>query len=356
MPSAVDEYLISNFPLFKAILDAGRPFIVNDVRTTGLLDEALRQLCMRLQTISFINIPVIKNNKPVGLLSIVQSKPRKWTDSEVQLTIQTAERTWAAIERANAEEALRKREEKYRTLFESINEGFCIMELVYDEKGNVQDLIFREQNPSFYKHTGLGDVRGHSLKKVLPHYEKYWIDMYRQVAETGESIHTENYAQDIDRWYKVEFLRVGNPESKLVATIFEDVTERKNAEQQQAFLSEISKDLVELQNINETIELLGEKIAKYFKASWCTFTELTDSQETCITNSGWSAPGFASLKGSYKVRDFLTVEQIRKNNAGELTIVNDIQNYPGINPETYAALNIQSFIGVPFTRNNKLDS
>ena len=116
-PSLAGVYPIGGFVLFKDVLNTGIPSIIDDVHTTDILDEELKQLCIQLQNISFINVPVIKNGKPVGLLSLVQSKPRKWTDAEVQLTIETAERTWAAVEKAKAQEALRESEEKYRMLF-----------------------------------------------------------------------------------------------------------------------------------------------------------------------------------------------------------------------------------------------
>ncbi len=112
LPSVAGVHSIGNFALYKAVLNAGRPFVVDDVRTSNLLDEDLKEVCQQFQYGSFINVPVIKNGKSVGLFSLVESKPRKWTDLELQLTVETAERTWAAVERATAEQALRKSEEQ----------------------------------------------------------------------------------------------------------------------------------------------------------------------------------------------------------------------------------------------------
>ena len=111
-PSLAGEYSISSFALLKAVLNIGIPLIIDDVHTTDILDEDLKQLCIQYQNIAIVIVPVIKNGKHVGLFVLVQSKPRKWTESEVQLTIETAERIWAAVERAKAEEALRKSEEQ----------------------------------------------------------------------------------------------------------------------------------------------------------------------------------------------------------------------------------------------------
>ncbi|MEB3355887.1 MAG: PAS domain S-box protein [Synechococcales bacterium] len=112
LPSVAGVYPLSSFAILQAVIEAGHPFVVRDVRTTDTVDEDLRQICLQLQVISYINVPVIKHGKPVGTLCLVQSTPRDWTDLEVELAIETADRTWAAVERARAEAALRESEER----------------------------------------------------------------------------------------------------------------------------------------------------------------------------------------------------------------------------------------------------
>lgn len=117
LPSIAGVHTISSLPLYKATLKEGLPFVVDNVRTTNKIDEYLKQLCLHSRYESFIIVPVIKNGKPLGLLSLVQGKPRKWIDAEVQFTIKTAERIGAAVERAQAEEVLRKSD--FRTMADS---------------------------------------------------------------------------------------------------------------------------------------------------------------------------------------------------------------------------------------------
>ncbi|BAY35151.1 multi-sensor signal transduction histidine kinase (plasmid) [Nostoc carneum NIES-2107] len=110
LPTVAGVYPLSRFAILQAVIEAGHPFVVQDVHTTDTVDDDLRQLCIQLQVISYINVPVIKNGKPVGVLSLVQSTPRDWTDLEVELAIETADRTWASVERARAEANLRESE------------------------------------------------------------------------------------------------------------------------------------------------------------------------------------------------------------------------------------------------------
>ena len=114
LPSVAGIYPLSSFPLLQSVIDTGRPFVVDDVHTTDLVDEPLRQLCIDLQVISFLDVPVVKNGQPVGVLCITQSTPRHWDQADVQLAQEIAERTWMAVERARTETALQASEERFR--------------------------------------------------------------------------------------------------------------------------------------------------------------------------------------------------------------------------------------------------
>src|SRR5262249_19293154 len=145
--------------------------------------------------------------------------------------------------RARAEEALRESEAKYRTLFQSVDEGFCVMEVVSDDRGNITDLIFREVNSAFERHTGLRDAVGKRVRQILPNLEQHWIDAYTRVATTGEPVRIENYSAGSDRWYSVHLSRIGGAGSRSVAVVFEDITARKRQERDQAFLLKLSDEL-----------------------------------------------------------------------------------------------------------------
>ena len=275
LPSVVGEYQISNYPLFNAILDAGRPVIVDDVNSTDIFDEELKQLCVQLQNISFINVPVIKNGKPVGLLSIVQSKPRKWTDSEVQLTIETAERTWAAVERAKAEEALRKSEEKYRSLFTSIDQGFAHCELVRNKEGNGIDFYVLEVNPTYEKQAGISMemVVGKSMLQVFPALDKWWIETYTTVVDKQCPVVFEHYFEITHRWFAVNAYP---GEKDRFAVLFNDITDRKQAEEK---LKESESRFRSLADQSPMIVYLVEPDAtatmSYFNKSWLDYTGQT---------------------------------------------------------------------------------
>ena len=129
-----------------------------------------------------------------------------------------------------AEDALRASEHRYRTLFESIDEGFCVVELIFDPKGQPVDYLFLEANPSFERQTGLRNVIGKTIRELSPGNEQHWFDVYGKVAQTGQPTRCENQAQALDRWFDVYAFRLGDAGSRKVAILFNDITARKNAE------------------------------------------------------------------------------------------------------------------------------
>jgi PAS domain S-box-containing protein len=130
-----------------------------------------------------------------------------------------------------ADSALRDSEVRYRTLFDSMAEGFCVMEMIYDGAGRAVDYRFIETNAAFARHTGLVGADGKTARELVPELEQHWVDSYGRVAATGES-HVFVLGSDaMDRWFEVEAFRVGDPENRRVALLFADVSERRAAEE-----------------------------------------------------------------------------------------------------------------------------
>jgi PAS domain S-box-containing protein len=129
-------------------------------------------------------------------------------------------------ERKQAEAALRESEEQYRTLFESIDEGFCTIEVLFDENDKAVDYRFLEVNPSFAKQTGIQNAQGRRMREIAPEHEDHWFETYGRIAVTGAPERFQNVAAQLQRWYDVCAFRIGDPEARRVAILFNDITER----------------------------------------------------------------------------------------------------------------------------------
>jgi PAS domain S-box-containing protein len=133
-------------------------------------------------------------------------------------------------ERKRAEETLRVSEERYRTLFNSLIEGFCIVEMVYGAAGKPVDYRFLEVNAAFEAQTGLHDAQGKLMRELAPAHETHWFEIYGKIALTGEPARFVNEAAALGRWFDVRAFRIGGEGSRKVAICFSDITERKRAE------------------------------------------------------------------------------------------------------------------------------
>jgi diguanylate cyclase (GGDEF)-like protein len=120
----------------------------------------------------------------------------------------------------------------YQTLVNSLDDGFCVVQMLYDSRNQPIDYRFLECNPAFEKQTGLREAKGKTIRQMVPGHESHWFEIYGNVARTGEEIRFENPAAGMNRHYDVFAFRVGGDGSNRVGILFKDVTKRKSQEKE----------------------------------------------------------------------------------------------------------------------------
>lgn len=129
-----------------------------------------------------------------------------------------------------AREAIAASEARYRALFNSIDEGFCVLEMMLNEANKAVDCRYIEVNPAFEHQTGMKDALGRTVREIVPEIEDRWIEIYEHVALTGQPTRFVAEAAAMRRWFDVYAFRLGAPAERKVAVLFSDITARKEAE------------------------------------------------------------------------------------------------------------------------------
>jgi len=144
-------------------------------------------------------------------------------------------------------------------LFDEMTNGFALHEIICDKNGKPVDYRFLQLNAAFERQTGLvaGDILGKRALEVIPGLEPYWIETYGRVALTGQSERFENYTKALHKTFSVVAY---SPQSGQFAVLFEDITERRQAEE---LLIRRNQDL-DLSNAVNTALNNGESLEAVF--------------------------------------------------------------------------------------------
>ena len=129
-----------------------------------------------------------------------------------------------------AQQTVIESEERYRTLFNCMDEGYCVVEMLFDAQHKPIDYRFLEVNPPFEEQSGLTNATGKTILEIFPDFDPIPIAMYGQVAITGEPIRFEYEVKELDRWFDIYAFRILPAENHKIAILFTNITTRKLAE------------------------------------------------------------------------------------------------------------------------------
>jgi PAS domain S-box-containing protein len=199
------------------------------LRMRGAPASAALGIADRLGNVTILERPL----HPASLLAAARAALR------ARARQHEAERHIAAL--ASERAALRASEDRYRMLFESIDEGFCIIEFTDGPDGPLSDYVHVAANPAYTRHAGLSEVVGRSVREIVPDEAATWIAIFGDVLHTGQTISFERKLVTTGRYLELSAFRIEPAERKQVAILFKDATARKRAEQR-------------LRELNETLE------------------------------------------------------------------------------------------------------
>jgi PAS domain S-box-containing protein len=287
-------------------------------------------------------IPNKQNGETEGLDPGRTDTPEYSTSKQEKMVVQDDDTTQRVIN-------------KYLTLFNNMEQGFCIIEMIFDEAGNPVDYRFLETNPVFVKQTGLKDAVGKTIKELISNHEEYWFRIYGDVAKTGKSVHFENEAANLAGgvFYEVFAIRIDNPDEGHVAVLFNDITGRKRREHNLTFLAHMAEVISSLSTAGQIMQAIGLNIRSYLKVATCSFISIDDDICEATVDYTWNSLEVPSLLKTFRIKDYVDNEFISAGKSGELITICNTQNNLQVNAKAFEELSIGSLVLAPFLRKGK---
>ena len=350
VPGLVGVYRLADFvgDEFIRTARAGETIVVRDIATDPRTDL---ETFAPLKIASFICVPLIRDGQWRFALCLYQSVAYDWQEGEIELARELTTGVWMRLEQLRSEEALRESEERYRTLFDSMDEGYCIFEVIFDEHGKPVDYRYLEVNPSFEKQNGLHAATGKRVRELVPDLESSWFEIFGKVALTGEPVRFVNEAKALGRWFDLYAFRVGEPDSRKVAVLFTNITERKQTEQQAEMLSTLSRELAGATDEAEIVKIAVETVGRHLNAHRCYFVECLADENRLLVSRNWVRDDAPSIEGELSLFDFGGLDWWRQFASGDF-IIEDVATNPltRANSANYLAVGVPSYAVQPFRR------
>lgn len=267
-----------------------KPVIIQDIHNDCSVNLEQVNTC---NIRSVIAIPLITREVVIGIVFLnFYNKVRLFDKAAIEfvqslgsyisIVYQNVSLNKLALEKL---EAHKKTISKYKNLFDSMDEGFVILEMIYNTVGKPIDYRFIEMNPAFIKLTGLENAEGKRIRELLPDNEEYWYEIYGKVALTGQPVRFTNETKALNSWYSVYAFKIDIENIGNVAVIFNDITQEimnqreieKNTKIQEEIFANVSHELKTPLNVIYSTNQLMEF---YYKSN--TLEVNKDSIYKCI--------------------------------------------------------------------------
>ncbi|WP_246162676.1 ATP-binding protein [Brasilonema sennae] len=342
------------------LLSTGHSMVMNDVRDGTRSPEQIAAF-EAFDIASIVNTPYLSNGRWVFDLGVARSKPSVWREDEIELLREISGRVWLRIERARTEVDLRQSEEKYRSLFNSMDEGYFLCDVIFDETDQPTDLFYIDENPAAVRMTGQS-FRGQRLREINPNYEEYWYEIFGRVAQTGQAERLERYAAPNQIWYDFYVFKVGCDDTRRVAVVFNDITDRKRAEEQlryaaetDAFRLKLSDALRPLSDPVAMQETAMQTLGAYLNVNRAFYGEVLDDDDTLVIGSGY-ADGLSPIVAQIKFSEFDS-DLLTDYRAGRTVVINDLYVDMQLSAKAkteFDAIQVRAAVGVALLKNEKV--
>jgi PAS domain S-box-containing protein len=194
-----------------------------------------------------LSVPIIENDKVYALFGVGNKSSPYSQDDEDRLDL-VANELNKIVKQRQVELEVRRAKEKYQSLFENMREGFAYCKVLLDEKDRPVDFVYLEVNGAFERLIGLKkeSIIGKKVTESIPGIKEAnpeLFEIYGDVAQSRKENKFEILFKPLNIWLSIS---VYSPEKNHFAAVFDNITERKKAEQT---ILESRRDLMRAQSV-----------------------------------------------------------------------------------------------------------
>lgn len=186
----------------------------------------------RCNAVGYESVALVRmrsGNETIGLLQFNDRSIGRFTPELLSFLENVADQVAIAVAQRQAQESLKEKEGRYRSLFENLLNGFAYCKMIFDGE-RPEDFVYLEVNSAFEQLTGIKGAAGKKVSEVIPgirESDPEIFEIYGRVATTGAPERLEGYVTALDMWFSIS---VYCPEKGYFVAIFDVITERKKAE------------------------------------------------------------------------------------------------------------------------------
>ncbi|HEX7001386.1 MAG TPA: GAF domain-containing protein [Trueperaceae bacterium] len=156
--SLLGQYPIASYGELSERLRRGETCVLEDIAADESLNDTARRAMLSHGIVSSVSTSLVKGGRWLAILNVHTDAPRSWSDTEVALVIETADRTWAAYERARAEDQLKHNTETFQSMVKNVPFGMYTVDA---------DLKIVQASPTAEQTFGIPDLIGSDLAGSL---------------------------------------------------------------------------------------------------------------------------------------------------------------------------------------------